>query len=91
MAENARSLQRQAKDQAADFTRPVRVLADTYPLNKDQAAGGKVSHEVKVPLGIDGGSQLLAKGVAGGDERSAVATVLLVELKKGLAGLANLQ
>ena len=44
-----------------------------------------------MPLLIYGGRQLLAKGVAGGDERGAVAAVLLVELQKGLAGLADLQ
>lgn len=91
VAEDARSLQCQAKDQAAGFTRPVRVLADTHPLNKDQAAGSKVSHEVEVPLGIDGGRQLLAKGVAGADERGAIAAVVLVKLEKGLAWLAYLQ
>ena len=90
-AEHARGFQRQAKDQAADFTWPVWVLTDTHPLNKDQAAGLKVSHEVEVTLGIDGEFQLLTKRILGGDERGAVATVLLVELKKGLAALADLQ
>lgn len=91
VAEHARSHQCQAKDQAAGFTRPVRVLANTDPFNKDQAAGGEVSHEIQVPLGIGGGSQFLAIGVAGGDERCAGTAVVLVKLKKGLTGLADLQ
>ena len=90
VAEDARSLQCQAKDQAADFTRPVRILANTDPVNKEQAAGSKVSHEVEVPLGVDGGRQLLAMGVTGCDVRGAVAAVLLIELKKVLTGLADL-
>ena len=91
MAEHPRGSQRQAKDQAAGFARPVRVLANADPFNKDQASGHEVSHEVEMPLGIDGIIQLLAIGVAGGDKCSAVAAMLLVELKKGLAGLADLQ